>query len=313
MNAPTNKTDDSPVARVLTAIAGATSKTPADCRTLAPTLGLPEIEVSRAVEVLRHERLINMCSIQRAGDEAPWAAIWPTGLPLAKTAWSGNGHSALFASGPVPLRLPARPDPARDPRPDLGHASPAQHAAWLREQVANEVAGRTRERAVSVTELARKLGVKQVLVVQAVNALVESGWAAKQTVDDGFACRLMVWSPATELTTAAANFSHLASEIAEQLGKFEPEPEPGEPPGLPADEFWAARTAANAAATASAGLDIHLDDVAGGIAPRFALWDDGALSIHDEDTLIQLDRSAVRRLALLLGVPRDEVVHGGAA
>ncbi len=43
--------------------------------------------------------------------------------------------------------------------------------------------------------------------------------------------------------------------------------------------------------------DIEVDDI------RFALWDDGSLSIAEGNVLRNYSRDAVRRLALLLGVP----------
>ena len=41
---------------------------------------------------------------------------------------------------------------------------------------------------------------------------------------------------------------------------------------------------------------------------RFALWDDGTLTIADGDEILQFDPDTTRRLALLLGVPGNQPV-----
>lgn len=343
---PMNPNDTLPQL-VLDSIKRATAQQPADCRTLAMELLLTEETIEAAVEALFEARLINRCSIQRAGDDAPWCAIWPTGLPLRNAAWTGNGHHGLFAGGPEPLRLPARPDPARDPRPDLGYATGAQRAAALRQGVAELIRGRAPGKALSIAELADKLNETHSAVAHAVNALVKNGWAAEAVRGSGPRRGRMVWDPAAETPAPArsqdeaarppgASFEQLASEIAQAVQGWVPEPEPTAPAGMEANAFMAEWRAAHGArpldidldelgGTGGEGKDGDLDDdlddapeaplddsaADGGAPVRFALWDDGALSIHDDGQVIQLDRGAVRRLALLLGVPREEMVHGG--
>ncbi len=129
MNArhPDAPTPEQTAERILQRIARATSKAPARADEVRCDLGLSPATFAAGLDHLQRHRQVATAEIQRAGDDALWLAIWPTGVFVEHGSWTGCSHSGLFNKDATPRRFPAAPDPTRDPRPDL-RAPAAQRA-----------------------------------------------------------------------------------------------------------------------------------------------------------------------------------------
>lgn len=104
----------------------ASSQQPAPAAEVMVALGASEEGFWSALEILVAGHQVQTAVIQRRSDAGPWLAIWPTGVVMAANGWSNAAHSGLFGRDYLTPRLPRRPDPSRDPRPDLGSAARGQ-------------------------------------------------------------------------------------------------------------------------------------------------------------------------------------------
>ena len=102
--------------RVLQHLAGHTSKKPAREGDLLALVGGAEADFWAAIEALRNGGAINTAHIQRAGDPAPWLALWPTGLPVQHRSWKDLNAIGCFAVQHIetPRRFPQSPAARRD-------------------------------------------------------------------------------------------------------------------------------------------------------------------------------------------------------
>lgn len=295
---------------ILGAIASANSKRPANAADVLATLGSDEIAFWATLEALARLRQINTAHIQRpATDAAPWLAIWPTGVIVETGGWSGSSHCVLFDDATPLPRFPAIPDPQRDPRPDLGRtpktkpkepAMPAHPPKKTRDAARNNraaiatlVQGLTADKGLLVRTIAEKIG----LTVNGANYLIDSmmgGTRVARTRLPGERCD-RIYDPNAEPVEHVKATPPTDAEIA----TLEVDPTPAPPPEQPAyrhDDIQVREFVAGDLPSAPPSMDI-----------RFSLWDDGSLSVYDGDELTLLPSDAVKRLALLLGVPRDAV------
>ncbi len=84
--------------RILAAIARNTSKRPARAADVLAIVGGPEPEYWAALDALLRGARIHTAHIMRPakGETTPWLAIWPTGIYMPPTAWTGAHLSSLF-------------------------------------------------------------------------------------------------------------------------------------------------------------------------------------------------------------------------
>lgn len=305
MNAPLR----APVADlILGAIAKATSKRPANAADVLALIGGEEAAYWAAVEQLVRDRRIASAHFFRpAVDAAPWVAIWPTGVLLPSVPMSGKTLSGLFA--------PQRRDALRDayaPRstaidpPKTVTAKPKEPAMPAqapkktrdaarnnRDTIATLVQGLTADKGLLVRTIAEKIG----LTVNGANYLIDSmmgGTRVARTRLPGDRCD-RIYDPSAEQVEHVKATPPTDAEIA----TLEVDPVPAAPPEQPAyrhDDIQVREFVAGDLPSALPSMDI-----------RFSLWDDGSLSVYDGDELTLLPSDAVKRLALLLGVPRDAV------
>lgn len=276
--------------RILAHIAKADSRHPARAADVAAALGGPEPGFWVALEQLAATRQVNSAHIHRpAVDPEPWLAIWPTGVLVDNGAWRNGSHTQLFvpqrplasalaeAAGPRAARVAQAP---RKPSHQENRMKPEEPKApgrdFLQRQVLAELAAAGAP--MTCTDLALATGRSVPNVYSSCSRLVKKGTIER--VENGA-------HPAYQLAARAASAEPLAPILDESplppddLDAWEPEPE------------------------ASASHDGYRYDPAAedGPAPRFALWDDGALDIVETDRVLRLGREDVRRLAMLLGVP----------
>lgn len=111
--------------RILEALAreGASSRKPLCAAEIMTALGADEAAFWSALETLVAERVLQNALIQRQGDAEAWLAIWPSGITQHHQDWTGATHAGLFGRDHLVRRMPRRPDPDRDPRPDLSSAA----------------------------------------------------------------------------------------------------------------------------------------------------------------------------------------------
>lgn len=125
--------------RILDAMRQATSKQPARADAIVAKVGGEPAAAWDAIARLIAQRRVGQCLITKAGQPS-YDAVWPTGITARSAAWTGASHCGLYAKSPAPLHLPAAPDPTRDPRPDLGYATPSQKAAHAAAEAAKAAA-----------------------------------------------------------------------------------------------------------------------------------------------------------------------------
>lgn len=126
-----NSSDTALQERVLRQISKASSKHPANADEVRKALAGEHNLFMSALESLLRDSQISTAHVQRKGDPAPWRAIWPTGVTLHSSgAWTGHAHAVLFSAQPS-FRLPAGPNPEKDPRPDLGRKTKKPKVAAL--------------------------------------------------------------------------------------------------------------------------------------------------------------------------------------
>lgn len=321
MNArhPDAPTAEQTAERILQRIARASSKAPARADEVRSDLGLNQATFAAGLDLLRSRRQITTAKIQRAGDDAMWQAIWPTGVRVEHGSWTGNSHSGLFDKDATPRRFPAAPDPTRDPRPDLRTRKPAAPAkeepmqeaqslprprGKLQAAVIDALAGRTRDQAIAGPDLARQLRIGTENMRHCTRRLVNLGrigfvqktvgaWQVGTYYD--ITTDAVAQAPAAPEPTPAVRQPISEAEIQAFADGLEPEPEP----------VWAPQAAVLAEEAAIVARDDAAEQAAPAAAPQidFALWADGRLDIVDGDELIQIPPRDVGRLALLLGVP----------
>lgn len=298
--------------RIVGAIASATSKQPANAADVLALVGGEESAYWAALESLIAARRVCSAHIHRpAVDPAPWLAIYPAaGAPRRDSLHAINARGGFRLAPPASAvpRFPRRPDPTRDPRPDLRTATttptdsatketppvtteascPARSTTTTADQrrsaIAKMVAGLPLDRGLPLKIIAQRIGLSVAGVEYLLRTLIADQTCAKGKA--GGKGLFVVYDPKAEAASASAVSDDGAIDEGDQHAivgiDFEPEPESQAP------------------------------DVSSPAAPeiRFGLWDDGSLTIIDGDDVIQLETRAVRRLALLLGVSgeaREEV------
>lgn len=280
--------------RVLQHLAGHTSKKPAREGDLLALVGGPEADFWAAIEALRSGGAINTAHIQRAGDPAPWLALWPTGLPVQHRSWKDLNAIGCFAVQHIetPRRFPQSPAARRDleeTRTMPKNKRPRSSGEDRRNRIAELVQGRPIGQGITVAEVAEQLE----LTTQGVGYLLESMLGglrvAKGRVPGERADRL--YDPAAPVDEAGPRIAQELAAIADAIGDMEPEPAP-----------CIAEAAAQVAQVAAPAARIE-----------FALWDDGRVSIYDGDTLLMLNAADTVRLARLLGVPGHALAGEGVA
>lgn len=326
--------------RILGAITRSTSQHPANAADVLARVGGDEVFFWAAIEQLTRERRINSAHIHRpATDPAPWLGIWPTGICLPPPPMSGRHLSGLFVprrhhdlrsagaprTAPKPAPQPVNEEPPMIASPAVTApatpaptpATPHLNAAERRDLARKHIAGRTRDNAIALADLAEQLQITPKGLQYIAECLAGEGVAERVVTGTGNKRKAWLYDPRTE---------------------WVPDPEPA-PPAAEAPP------AAPAACNLPAGLDaiadaLALDEHAGdhipGITkmveqptyrhddirvrelvageadstiaaePRFGLWDDGSLTIIDDDVVLQYKPDIVARLALLLGVPGAE-------
>lgn len=300
--------------RVLQHLAGHTSKKPAREGDLLALVGGPEADFWAAIEALRSGGAINTAHIQRAGDPAPWLALWPTGLPVQHRSWKDLNARGAFAVQHIetPRRFPQSPAARCDleetrimPKNKRTRSSGEDR----RDRIAELVQGRPIGQGITVAEVAEQLE----LTTQGVSYLLESmlgglrvakgrvpGERADRLYDPTASVAAIVperapapqqAAPAAPVDEAGSRIAQELAAIAEALGDMEPEPAP-----------CIAEAAAQVAQLAATPARIE-----------FALWDDGRVSIYDGDTLLMLQAADSVRLARLLGVPGHALASEGVA
>lgn len=311
--------------RVLQHLAGHTSKKPAREGDLLALVGGAEADFWAAIEALRNGGAINTAHIQRAGDPAPWLALWPTGLPVQHRSWKDLNAIGCFAVQHIetPRRFPQSPAARRDleetrtmPKNKRTRSSDEDR----RNRIAELIQGRPIGQGITVAEVAEQLE----LTTQGVRYLLESmlgglrvakgrvpGERADRLYDPAASMAAVVpeRAPAPQQAAPAApevcpaqpleplepadisTIADFLSAAAAAIGDMEPEPAP-----------CIAEAAAQVAQLAATPARIE-----------FALWDDGRVSIYDGDTLLMLQAADTARLARLLGVPGHALASEGVA
>jgi len=282
--------------RLLAHIARADSRRPARAADVAAALGGPEPEFWAALETLQATRQVNSALIHRpATDPEPWLAIWPTGVLVDNGAWRNGSHVPLFvpqrplapalaeAAGPRAARVAQAP---RKPSHQENRMNPEEPKATGRDFAQQRVLAVLTAAAapMTCTDLAVELGTPVENVYSACTNLLRKGLIERlgdKRKTYQLAGRAAPAEPATP-TPAPAPVLDETPIPPGDLDAWEPEP-----------------------AEESASHDGYRYDPAAedGPAPRFALWDDGALDIVEADRVLRLGREDVRRLAMLLGVP----------
>lgn len=311
--------------RVLQHLAGHTSKKPAREGDLLALVGGAEADFWAAIEALRSGGAINTAHIQRAGDPAPWLALWPTGLPVQHRSWKDLNARGCFAVQHIetPRRFPQSPAARRDleeTRTMPKNKRTRSSAEDRRNRIAELVQGRPIGQGITVAEVAEQLE----LTTQGVRNLLESMLGglrvAKGRVPGERADRL--YDP----TASVAAIVPERAPAPQQAAPSAPEVCPAQPlePIEPADistiaDFLSAAAAAigdmePAPAPCIAEAAAQVAQLAATPARiEFALWDDGRVSIYDGDTLLMLQAADTVRLARLLGVPGHALASEVAA
>ncbi|MCK2095662.1 hypothetical protein [Thauera aromatica] len=297
MSAPAPVLTPALAAEILERIAGHDSKRPACAADVAALVGGDERAYWAAIEQLKREGRINCAHIKRGTDPAPWLALWPTGLPPRRDSWkelNARGHFNLQRIT-TSQRFPQSPATRRHIEDIImRHETPAA-APSRRDRIAELVRGRPLAEGLPLAEIALELGVSIEGVRYLVKSLLGGQRVARGRLPGEYADRL--YDPAAAI---APDHSAAADEMVDA-------------PETPAAPLVADAIVTGLAAIADALGDMEPADDIGVDAPppstiaaepvRFALWDDGTLTIYDGDDLLQYAPADVRRLALLLGVP----------
>lgn len=293
--------------RIVGAIARATSQQPANAADVLALVGGEETAYWAALESLIAARRVCSAHIHRpAVDPAPWLAIYPAaGAPRRDSLHAINARGGFRLAPPASTvpRFPRRPDPTRDPRTDLRTATdmptapatqetppvtteascPARStaaAAQRRSTIVNMVAGLPLDRGLPLKTIAQRIGLSVAGVEYLLRTLIADKTCAKGK--PGGKGLFVVYDPNAEAPGAGP------TTVAPDCGVIDE----GEPSALTGLDF-------------EPEPESQAPEVSSPAAPeiRFGLWDDGSLTVIDGDDVIKLDANAVRRLALLLGVP----------
>ena len=311
--------------RILAALGRATSQRPARAEAVRSSTDTDEATFAAAIEQLAAGRRLNCAWIQKAGDAAPWLAIWPTGLPAKNAAWTNGSHSALFVThrpndlyqAHAPRSTPpAAPEPS--PEPETRTMETPRKKGQLQADFTQLLAGR--DHAVTLSAAAKQLGCSVESLRHAARALVQKGEV--ESLDLAGVTAYMLAAPAARTDPVAAGLDAVAEAVAAMEpgggggggGVFagaaggadaaparEPEPAPLPQPLYHADDLRV--TEIHAVAAAAPAAPAVPDAPQPEHVVRIALWDDGTLTIADGDDILQYGPDVTRRLALLLGVP----------
>ncbi len=286
--------------RILAALGRATSQRPARAEAVRSSTDTDEATFAAAIEQLAAGRRLNCAWIQKAGDAAPWLAIWPTGLPAKNAAWTNGSHSALFVThrpndlyqAHAPRSTPpAAPEPS--PEPETRTMETPRKKGQLQADFTQLLAGR--DHAVTLSAAAKQLGCSVESLRHAARALVQKGEV--ESLDLAGVTAYMLAAPAARTDPVAAGLD----AVAEAVAAMEPEPAPLPQPLYHADDLRV--TEIHAVAAAAPAAPAVPDAPQPEHVVRIALWDDGTLTIADGDDILQYGPDVTRRLALLLGVP----------
>lgn len=310
-------------AEILERIAGHDSKRPACAADVAALVGGDERAYWAAIEQLKREGRINCAHIKRGTDPEPWLAIWPTGLPPRRDSWkelNARGHFNLQRIT-TSQRFPQSPATRRHIEDTIMRHETPSAALSRRDRIAELVRGRPLAEGLTLGEIAPELGVSTEGVRYLVKSMLGGPRIARGRLPGEHADRLYdpaagadrfsaadTAAPAESAPAPTEGASEMLGASAEAIGHF-PDAEK-----MVADSAApAAPAVAGLRAIADALGDMEPADDIGVDAPppttiatepvRFALWDDGTLTIYDGDDLLQYGPADVRRLALLLGVP----------
>lgn len=325
--------------RILDAIAKATSQRPAHAADVLALVGGEDADYWAAIEQLTQQRRINSAHLHRpATDPAPWLGIWPTGVCLPPPPLSGRHLSGLFvphrhndlraahAPRTAPLSTQIAAPAVNTEPPQLAAQEPimpaitrtTEGAAQRRNTIVELVAGRTAAEGIPLKDIAEQLWLSVAGVEYLVKSLVEAGKVKKVRQPGELFNRL--YDPTTEASAAADTAPAPASNVAAGLAAIADalalaEPAESAAPAGP-DHFRDATKMVDQPAYRAGDIQVH-ELVAGDAAAtaatdtahevRLGLWDDGSLTIIDGDEVLEYGPDVVRRLALLLGVPRAEV------
>lgn len=221
-------------ARILHHLAGHDSKKPARADDVATRVGGERAAFWAALQELTAARQVASAQIQKQGDPTPWLAIWPTGIRPRQERWDSNSHTSLFGKSPIPLRLPAAPDPNRDPRPDLGYATrprraevsttqettmPKTRTTTNRDKVATMIAGRGKAEAVELNAIAAEIGLTVQGATYLVKALEKAGDAAYIVTGTGKHCRSAAFDPRAQAASAQDERAAMAKSVGQDLAR----------------------------------------------------------------------------------------------
>lgn len=319
-------------ARILAAIAKASSRQPANADDALAQVGGDAAAYWQALERMKRDCRINVAIIRRAADPKEWMAIWPTNLPVQHRSWKDLNAVGAFGTHPagtIHQHMPCRRDPERDPRPDLRQVTAKAagkqtqiHGPERRDRIATLAAGRTLEHGITFHEVAADLGISVEGVRYLVKRMADGSRVAVGKRPNEHAHRLYDPTAQAGADVSLTNEGDMPAQAADEA----PDPLPHQVVE-PADEATAdpaacaaepcgdrpacASIAADLAAIADAIGDMEPDDEPAfcpelprpAVRINFALWDDGGLSIYDGDDLLQLPPADTARLARLLGVP----------
>lgn len=330
--------------RILVAIAKATSQRPAHAADVLALVGGEELAYWAAIEQLYVERRINTAHIKKKPDPEPWLAIWPTGVCLPATPQSGKTLSGLFVrhrlgdfhaahaprSNPKPETAPRpapiqKTEPNKEPFMDMPANKRRPHGT-LQEVLAQHMAGRGIDNAVTVTELANLLCDAPQNIRFAVQAMATKGALLVTERKNGGRTAAAYYDATTapaEAEKPAATPVQTAAEVLAQIADAAAEPDSAATvpavdrrapqPLYRAGDLTVSEVPANVAVPVGVSSDkvAHVTDFWECAAREgnpdshieFALWSDGRLDIVDGAELFQIPPGAVKRLALLLGVP----------
>lgn len=332
--------------RILAEIAKASGQRPARAPDVLAMVGGAEPDFWAAVEQLYRERRINTAHIQKKGDPEPWLALWPTGLPLGNGTWTSNSHTALFVkpraddlfqafaprSTPKPAVAP-KPAPAKKPEtkkePVMDTPTNARRAhGALQADLAKHLAGVCKADAWRVSQLAEKLADEPQKIRFAVKALVDKGELRVIEVQNGGRTAAAYYDAATEPAIEAAapaaqpeepvppTVVTAAAEVLTAIADASTAPASAPEVAAPTVDRRAPQPLYREGDLTVAEIPLPVVTDRWACSPRateperdieFALWSDGRLDIVDGDELFQIPPGATKRLALLLGVPGNNL------
>lgn len=286
--------------RITAALATATSAAPASALGIAGELGVPFPEVTAYVEALARARFVAPPVWNwKAGVEVEDLLFWSPHMSMPSPAdWHTLNANGYFSPAPprTPPRFPSAPETAapvtRAPKPQ--RIKPTKTA---RKDTAMAAYGRTKEKIIRFLRDHR-------------------GWHTQRAISEGIG-----------LTVATVSVSMTGKWVEEEIRKRD-----AEPPAHPRTRFeysfpFEEEPAAAAPAQAETPPGPAVEQIDEALRPdpqqrppmsidvehiRFGLWSNGALTIRNAETVMELPPAATERLARLLGVPLELETSGSA-